>query len=267
MHMAQVLPLDACSKYSAVQVNYQAPEHDCHLSASPWQPTFGPHDLLRLHGTINGRRVRALVDDGSTHNFLNYTLVKKLCLPQDSSTHSYVVSLMNGSDKDVWDTEVRDVALELQGHTMKLNFHVMNMTRADVVLGREWLYGWGSSLSRSYEHNTLAFKDNGVHVLLHGERDVPPSPLICTAEVQVLAKRNEIEEAYFCYVLSPFLFSSESTSLENGYVVDNESNMAMNMATNIQSLSSKESSSAMHASHDALSLSLILSLTIKCKIC
>ena len=54
-----------------------------------------------------------LVDDGSTHNFLNYTLVKKLRLPQDPSTHSYVVSLMNGSDKDVWDMEVRDVSLEV----------------------------------------------------------------------------------------------------------------------------------------------------------
>ena len=62
------------------------------------------------------------------------------------STHSYVVSLMNGSDKDVWDMEVRDVSLELQGHTMKLDFHVMNMTRVDVVLGRNWLFGLGSSL-------------------------------------------------------------------------------------------------------------------------
>ena len=38
-----------------------------------------------------------------THNFVNYTLMKKLFLPRDPSTHSYVVSLMNGSDKDVWD--------------------------------------------------------------------------------------------------------------------------------------------------------------------
>ena len=159
---------------------------------------------------------------------------------------------MNGSDKDVWDTEVQDVSLELQGHTMKLDFHVMNMTRADVVLGRNWLFGLGSSLSRSYQHNTLAFKDNGVHVLLIGERDVPSSPLICTAEVQNLAKRNEIEEAYFCYVLSPFLSTSESTSFENDCVVDNMF-MESNMVMTTPSLSSKESSSASHASNDPLS--------------
>ena len=90
-----------------------------------------------------------------------------------------------------------------------------------------------------------------MHVLLIGERDVPAFPLICTAEVQVLAKRNEIEEAYFCYVLSPFLSTSESTSFENDCVVDNmfmESNMVMTTP-----LSSKESSSASHASRDPLS--------------
>ena len=93
-----------------------------------------------------------------------------------------------------------------------------------------------------------------MHVLLIGERDVPPSPLICTAEVQVLAKRNEIEEAYFCYVLSPFLSTSESTSFENDCVVDNVL-MESNMAMTTPSLSSKESSSISHASHDLLSFS------------
>ena len=109
--------------------------------------------------TINGRPVCVLVDDGSTHDFLNYTLVKKLRLVQVSSSHKYVVSLMNGIDTDVWDTEVKDVSLEVQGHTMKLDFHVMHMTRADIVLGHEWLHSLGSSLTRSYQHNTLAFED------------------------------------------------------------------------------------------------------------
>ena len=85
-----------------------------------------------------------LIDDGSTHNFLNYTLVKNLCLPKVPSSHTYVVSLMNGSNKDVWDQEVKDVPLEMQGYTINIDFHVMHMTRTDVVLGREWLYSLGS---------------------------------------------------------------------------------------------------------------------------
>ena len=63
-----------------------------------------------------------LIDDGSTHNFLNYTLVKKLKLPQVKSSHTYTVSLMNGDDKDVWDMKVKGLSLEIQGHTMTLDF-------------------------------------------------------------------------------------------------------------------------------------------------
>ena len=76
---------------------------------------------------------------------------------------------------------VKDVDVELQGHPMRLDFQVMHMSRADVVLGREWLHALGPSLKRSYEHNTLAFEVNGTHVLLMGERNVPPSPLICSS--------------------------------------------------------------------------------------
>ena len=65
-HMVQKLPLDASPKYSAVEVSHTA---ECFLTASMWQETFGPHDLVCLHGSIYGPRVRILIDDGATHNF------------------------------------------------------------------------------------------------------------------------------------------------------------------------------------------------------
>ena len=109
---------------------------------------------------------------------------------------------MNGDDKDVWDTKVKGVSLEIQGHTMTLDFHVMHMTRADVVLSRAWLHGLGDTLKRSYVSNTIAFEDNGVHVLLMREKDIPSSPLVCSAKIDVLANNNEIKQAFFVYSLS-----------------------------------------------------------------
>ena len=53
----------------------------------------GPHNLVRLYGQIGGRRVSIMIDDKATHNFLNYTLVKRLKLPQSKSNHQYVVHL------------------------------------------------------------------------------------------------------------------------------------------------------------------------------
>lgn len=46
MHMVQLLLLEDCSKYSVVQVCHQAIEHECCLTVSPWQSTFGSNDLF-----------------------------------------------------------------------------------------------------------------------------------------------------------------------------------------------------------------------------
>ena len=118
--------------------------------------------------------------------------------------------MMHGDDKDVWDTEVKGVSLNVQSHTMTLDFQVMNMLRADVVLGREWLHSLGSTLKRSYEHNTIAIEDHGVHVLLIGDGDVPPSPIICSTE-RYLHKHDLIKEMFFCYNLSPFMSPGASS--------------------------------------------------------
>ena len=144
--MVQKLSLDASLKYYVVEVPHTIEMHECCLTASMWQETFGPHDLVRMHGSIYGHRVCILIDDGATHNFLNYKLVKKLKLAKTKSSHRYVVSTIKGDDHNVWDTQVQQVPVFVQEHTMVLDFQVMNMSRADVILGREWLHGLGSSL-------------------------------------------------------------------------------------------------------------------------
>ena len=76
-----------------------------------------------------------MIDDGATHNFLNYGLVKKLKLTQSPSDHKYMVSLANGNDKHVWDTVIKSVPLTIQGDAMRLDFQVMHITRADGFWG------------------------------------------------------------------------------------------------------------------------------------
>ena len=132
------------------------------------------------------------MDNGSTHNFLNFTLVEKLILPQFPNSHTYIVSLINGDVIYVWDKAVMRVQLKVQGHIRHLVFHVMHMSRVDVVLGHEWLHALVSYLQRRYQHNTLAFNDNGVHVLLMGEQDVLASPLTCSVNLTYQINNNEM---------------------------------------------------------------------------
>ena len=82
IHMVQLLPLESSKRYRKVEVSHMDVEYDCSLTPSMWQPTFGPHELVRMHGYIKGHKVHIMVDDGASHNFLNYKLVKKLKLLQ-----------------------------------------------------------------------------------------------------------------------------------------------------------------------------------------
>ena len=84
-----------------------------------------------------------------------------------------------------------------------------------------------------------------MHVLLLGERDVPPSPLICSTELNVLVQINEVDQLYFCYVLSPFLSVDHDVDDAN---VDNGSCLPTNNEHTLSSLSLKEHSSALHSS-------------------
>lgn len=107
--------MEASPKYSKVEVSHYDDVHECGLMASMWPKTFRPHDLVCMHGTIAGHKVCILVDD-ATCNFLNYKLVKRLKLPQTPCFDRYVVSTIQGDNKDVLDTRVNQVPLSVQGH-------------------------------------------------------------------------------------------------------------------------------------------------------
>ena len=52
------------------------------------------------------------------------------------------------------------------------------------------------------------FDANGSHVSLLGEKNVPSSPLFCTAKFFSLSNKDEIEEVFLCYSLCHMLSNS-----------------------------------------------------------
>ena len=70
-------------------VSHMDVDHNCSITPSMWQQTFGPHELVRMHGAIKGHKVLILKDDGASHNFLNYKFSVKrqayLALPAFTS--------------------------------------------------------------------------------------------------------------------------------------------------------------------------------------
>ena len=72
-----------------------------------------------------------------------------------------MVHLANGQDSNVWDMIVEGAKLKIQDYKASLDFQVMHLARADIYLGREWLYNLGPTLSRSYQDNSLEFTHEG----------------------------------------------------------------------------------------------------------
>ena len=61
---------------------------------------------------------------------------------------------------------VLGIPLVMQDYEAVLDFQVMHLARADVYLGREWLFSLGPNLVRSYLHNTLQFEYGGSTITL-----------------------------------------------------------------------------------------------------
>ena len=97
----------------------------------------------------------------------------------------------------------------------------MHMTRAGIVLGRVWLHGLCSSLTHSYQHNTLTFDAHGAHVLLMGEQDALVYPMICNADLHAIIDNNEINSFSLFYLmppsLEPIVFESEVSKAKGFY--------------------------------------------------
>ncbi|MCO5591899.1 hypothetical protein L7F22_045892 [Adiantum nelumboides] len=134
---------------------------DCTFSTK----VFDKHDLLRFPRKINGHDVTVLLDNGSSHNFVDAKLVQELNLQTQASDHEYRVKMARGEDTDVWNQIVPHLQLELANYKENLDFHIMRLDRTDVVLGIPWFYDKQDSLYIDYVHHSLVFvKQHMPHV-------------------------------------------------------------------------------------------------------
>ena len=96
--------------------------HAYYITKTMWQPFVRSHNLVCLYGTIGGHRITIMTNNGATHNFHKYTLVKKLRVSETKSNYKYIASLANGHEKSVWDTVVLGVSLTMEGYEAKIRF-------------------------------------------------------------------------------------------------------------------------------------------------
>ncbi|OMP03702.1 Aspartic peptidase, partial [Corchorus olitorius] len=96
----------------------------------------GPQ-TMQVAGNINGKEVTILIDTGSTHNFLDATLAKKLgCVT--NHIHGLQVQVANG--KELKCQEIcSQLQWEVQGLTQKTDVLLIQLRGCNMVLGIQWL--------------------------------------------------------------------------------------------------------------------------------
>jgi predicted aspartyl protease len=128
---------------------------------------------LRVMGHIQQSPVVVLVDSGSTHNFIQDRVAKKLNLPTEPAAHEFKVLVGNGEELDC-SLMCSQVKLQLGSHFFTIDFFILPLSGAEIVLGVQWLKTLGPVVT-DYEKLTMRFQSGGKVIQLSGEPKTAPS--------------------------------------------------------------------------------------------
>jgi predicted aspartyl protease len=99
---------------------------------------------MRLVGVLHSQRVIILIDSGSTHNFLDPSLLSKVHLPV-ATIPCLTVKIANGDSIQSFG-KIDALTIRVQGHTITTTFYLIPLGGCDLVLGVEWLHTLGPVL-------------------------------------------------------------------------------------------------------------------------
>ena len=162
------------------------------LSGLPLTETF------RLFSVISHASLTILIDSDNTHNFLQPRITQFLHLPTQSSLPLCVL-VGNNLVLDC-NQLCLNTSLSLQGHPLKVTFHLLPISGADAVLGIEWLKQFVPIMT-DYTSLIMKFSHMGQSIKLHADVVNGPNP-ISTPQVKRLIRTGSTS-ALFHLCLMP----------------------------------------------------------------
>ncbi|KAL4285207.1 hypothetical protein GQ457_16G013510 [Hibiscus cannabinus] len=125
---------------------------------------------MKLHIRIGGVQCIALLDSGSTHNFISLAMVKRAGLGM-SRRKQLKVSVADGNVMGTLG-ECPGVTWEVQNQRFKTDFLVLPLKNCDVVLGIQWLSQLGS-INWNFSALKMEFSWKGQQICLGGCQPEP----------------------------------------------------------------------------------------------
>ncbi|KAH0760251.1 hypothetical protein KY290_023744 [Solanum tuberosum] len=129
---------------------------------------------LRFTGHVNGSPVQVLVDNASTHNFIQARMVNFLQLKIEP-TPSFSVVVGSGQRLRC-EGVARKIPITIQGSNIVEDLYILALHGADIVLGVSWLATLGPVLT-DYTKRIFEFTLNGVKVSWKGDAPTDVQPV------------------------------------------------------------------------------------------
>ncbi|KAL4319444.1 hypothetical protein GQ457_18G018050 [Hibiscus cannabinus] len=128
--------------------------------ASSWE-------TLKLQVKIGEVSCIALLDSGSSHNFMSWALVKKIGMGM-SQRAQFKVMVADGNTLGTMG-ECKEVRWESQGHTFITDFLVLPLKHCEMVLGVQWFAELGA-IKWSFNEMSMEFPLEGINIKLLGHK-------------------------------------------------------------------------------------------------
>nr|GMC93870.1 Transposon Ty3-I Gag-Pol polyprotein [Ipomoea batatas] len=127
------------------------------ISLHALEGTIGPR-TFRLTASVKRREFTVLIDTGSSHNYIQPRLAHYLHLAVDN-TIRFLVAVGNG-ERIQSEGTCTTVPFTMQGAVFKVDFHVLEFSGSDSILGVHWLESLGRIITY-HKHLTMEFDYNG----------------------------------------------------------------------------------------------------------
>lgn len=123
-----------------------------------------PH-TLRVHASIHKKRLIALIDSGSTHNFISYKVARGMNLTA-TATPPFDVRVASGTPLRC-NRKFEAAPVTLGGEVFRVTLFALPLIGLDLVMGVQWLATLGPTLC-DWKAQTMQFSWAGKYIQLHG---------------------------------------------------------------------------------------------------
>jgi len=121
------------------------------------------HNTIRIRGSYHGKELVILIDNGSTHNFIDEHIARELQISVERSL-ILAVTIANSSTI-LYDSYTMGFKWFMQNYEFVVDLKILKLGRCDVVLGMDWL---NSPVLFDFIKIKISFRKEGRMIELRG---------------------------------------------------------------------------------------------------